>query len=65
MKKLTGLLIMTMAIIACKKEDCQRCTKTIGGVTGNIVDEVRDVCNESEALELEKSSYGTTVWKCE
>jgi len=54
-----------LAFVSCKKEDCQTCTKTIGGVAGNFTDEVREVCNDNEAVQLEESSSGTTVWTCE
>jgi len=56
---------MLIALMSCKKDKCQTCTKTIGGVAGNVVDEVRNVCDEDEASNLEASSAGTTVWKCE
>jgi hypothetical protein len=56
---------MLIALMSCKKDKCQTCTKTIGGVAGNVVDEVREVCDEDEASNLEASSSGTTVWKCE
>jgi hypothetical protein len=63
----TYLLSITIlfSITACKKENCQTCTKTIGGVAGNFTDEVREVCDDDEATELEESSSGTTVWTCE
>ena len=41
------------------------CTKTIGGVAGNITDEVKTVCDEKEAQNLEDSSQSITVWECE
>lgn len=65
-------IILTLIIISistfinsCSKEKCQTCTKTIGGVAGNITVEVRKVCDEQEAQELEDSSSGTTHWECE
>ena len=64
------ILIVTTILLAftstsCKKDECQTCTKTIGGFAGNFTDEVREVCNDNEATELEESSSGTTVWTCE
>jgi len=64
----TSILVLTaislLTFSSCKKE-CQTCTKTIGGVAGNFVDEEREVCDENEANDLEDSSAGTTVWTCE
>jgi hypothetical protein len=65
MKNLIIATTMLIALMSCKKDKCQTCTKTIGGVAGNVVDEVREVCDEDEASNLEASSSGTTVWKCE
>ena len=59
------LMAILFSITACKKENCQTCTKTIGGVAGNITDETKEVCSDIEATELEESSSGTTVWSCE
>jgi len=57
--------VVLITLISCKKDDCQTCTKTIGGVAGNFTDEVREVCDDNEATDLEESSSGTTVWTCE
>jgi|TARA_R110000737_G_C14617083_1_gene492157 hypothetical protein len=65
MKNLLIITTILFALISCKKDKCQTCTKTIGGVAGNVVDEVREVCDEDEISNLEASSAGTTVWKCE
>ncbi len=46
-------------------DDCQTCTKTIGGIAGNVTDEVREVCDDDEANDLIDSSTGTTIWTCE
>jgi len=43
----------------------QTCTKTIGGVAGNIPLETIEVCNVNEADSLVTSSSGTTVWECD
>lgn len=59
------IVIISAFIISCSKDKCQTCTKTIGGVAGNYTDEVKEVCNNSEAQKLEESSASTTVWKCE
>lgn len=58
------LFIILMIISSCKKDDCQTCTKTIGGVAGNSTEEIREVCDEREAERLEGSSQSTTVWDC-
>lgn len=55
----------TLTLVSCTKDKCQICTKTIGGVAGNILIEDKEVCNNIEAQELEASSSGTTVWNCE
>jgi hypothetical protein len=65
MKKIFLALGFMIAFAACKKDECQTCTKTIGGFTGNITAEVKEVCNDDEATKLEASSQGTTVWTCE
>jgi hypothetical protein len=67
MNNLGKLLIITTILFSCAEDenDCQTCTKTIGGVAGNFVDEIREVCNESDVIALEESSSGTTVWTCE
>lgn len=36
----------------------------IGGVAGNSTEEIREVCDEREAKQLESSSQSTTVWDC-
>jgi hypothetical protein len=67
MKNITALIILGLSLIACSDDsgDCQTCTKTIGGVAGNSIEEVKEVCNSTEANNLEASSSGTTVWTCE
>jgi hypothetical protein len=65
MKYILIIITAMLAFVSCKKEDCQTCTKTIGGVAGNFTDEVREVCNDNEAAQLEQSSSGTTIWTCE
>lgn len=63
---LSATTILTFLILSsCQKNNCQTCTKTIGGFAGNITDEVKEVCNDNEATELEVTSSGTTVWECE
>jgi hypothetical protein len=63
---LSATTILTFLILSsCQKNNCQTCTKTIGGFAGNITDEVKEVCNDNEATELEATSSGTTVWECE
>ena len=64
MKYLFFITIAILAMNSCK-DNCQTCTKTIGGVAGNETVEVREVCDENEAIDLEASSSGTTVWTCE
>ena len=58
-------LLFSISLSSCNKEECQTCTKTIGGVAGTFVDEERQVCSDIEANTLEASSGGTTVWTCE
>jgi hypothetical protein len=65
MNKIFLVIVLMLTFAACKKDECQTCTKTIGGFSGNITAEVREVCDESEATKLEASSEGTTVWVCE
>jgi|GEM_PF-1217443 len=62
---ISTIILFSISLSSCNKDNCQTCTKTIGGVAGNFVDEEREVCNEIEANSLESSSSGTTVWKCE
>ena len=57
-------ILIALGSYSCKKENCQICTKTIGGFAGDITDEVREVCDEDEATKLEESSSGTIVWQC-
>ncbi len=57
--------IILITLISCKKKPCQTCTKTIGGVAGNITTEVLEVCDENQISNLESFSSGTTVWTCE
>ncbi len=64
MKQLLIIGVVLLGFNSCKKDECQTCTKTIGGFAGNIVDEQREVCSKSEAERLEASSAGTTVWTC-
>lgn len=59
------IVIGSLFSSSCSKEKCQTCTKTIGGVNGNIKAEVKQICDEQEAQTLEASSKGTTVWDCE
>lgn len=61
----TTFFLFSIGLSSCKKDECQTCTKTIGGVAGTFVDEEREVCDDSEAADLEASSGGTTVWTCE
>ena len=67
MKKLPYQFLVSVMILisasSCQK--CQICTKTIGGVAGNFVAETREVCDNEEAITLELSSSGTTVWSCD
>ena len=56
--------ITLISLTSCKKDNCQTCTKTIGGFGGNITVKERVICNENVANNLEKSSSGTTVWDC-
>lgn len=65
MKYLTIAVLILIGLSSCKDDDCQTCTKTIGGVAGNTTDEIREVCDDNEAMRLETSSSGTTVWTCE
>uniref|UniRef100_UPI00404B9340 hypothetical protein n=1 Tax=Fulvivirga sp. TaxID=1931237 RepID=UPI00404B9340 len=65
MRKIFLALALLLAFTSCKKDECQTCTKTIGGIAGNITAEIREVCDDSEATKLEASSEGTTVWSCE
>jgi hypothetical protein len=65
--KLTQLLVISIAFfsLGCAKKNCPKCTKTIGGFTGNIVVEERTVCNAEERQQLIESSSGTTMWTCD
>jgi hypothetical protein len=65
MKNLMIAVFFLIGFSSCEKEECQTCTKTIGGFAGNFTDEVREVCDTNEARELEESSSGTTTWECE
>lgn len=57
------LLAAVLGFLSCKK--CETCTKTIGGIAGDIVMETKEVCDADEIKALEASSSGTTVWACE
>jgi hypothetical protein len=63
MKKIFFVLTCYILFTGCKK--CEQCTKTIGGIAGDIVLESKEVCNEDDIKTLESSSSGTTVWSCE
>ncbi len=65
MRKTFYLLLVVVFVSSCVGKHCATCTKTIGGVAGNEILEVKEVCDESEASELEGSSSGTTVWDCQ
>lgn len=68
MKNLISIITVVIGSLfstSCSKEKCQTCTKTIGGVNGNITAEVKQVCDSQEVQDLEASSKGTTVWDCE
>ncbi len=68
MKQLISILTVMLGSLftsACSKDKYQTCTKTIGGLNGNIKTELKQVCDDSETKALEASSLGTTVWDCE
>ncbi len=63
MKYVLIFAVFLIASTSCKKDNCQTCTKTIGGFAGTYTDEIREVCDNNEATELEESSSGTTVFR--
>ena len=66
MKQVTALFILvaTMAgISSCKK--CQTCELYQNPFVGGYVIEVREVCDESVAAELEATNMVNRSWSCE
>ena len=62
--RIIPLIILFFAVQSCKKNNCETCTKTIGGFAGTDTMEQKEVCDPQEIKDLEASSSGTTIWDC-
>ncbi len=63
--KIIAPLSIIFVLNSCNKDECQNCYKTIGGVAGTDTVEIKEVCDEDDAENLEASSHGTIIWDCE